>query len=281
MIKGDEKVCVQGITGRYGSFHTKKMLEYGTKIVCGTSSNPKVNVVHGVPVYRSMKRCVEDHGVNASILFVPAPNVLSAFKETMDAGVRKIVIVTEYVPIHDTLSMYKMAKEFGAIMIGPNSPGIILPGRIKIGVMPDKYFKPGSVAIISRSGTLMYEIANLLSSHHGVSIAIGLGGDPIVGVNVGEALDMIMEMNVKKVVVVGEPGGQDEVKGIESAIKKGYDGKMVAFFAGRYAPEGKRMGHAGAIAKGWKGKVKYKEEILREMGIPVARFVSEIPNLLK
>ena len=281
VITGEEIVCVQGITGRYGSFHTKKMLEYGTRIVCGTSRNPRIKEVYGVPVYESMEICVKTRGVDTSIIFVPAPNAISAFMEAVDAGVRNIIVVTEHIPIHDTLTMYKMAKKRGVTMIGPNSPGIILPGKIKIGIMPVKYFKPGDVAIVSRSGTLMYEIANIISNYRGISLAIGLGGDPIVGTNVGEAFDMITELNVRKVVVVGEPGGQDEVVGIKNAMDRGYDGKIVTFFAGRYAPEGKRMGHAGAIAEGWKSKVKYKEEVLRNMGIPVARFVSEIPKLLE
>lgn len=275
MLTGKERVCVQGITGRYGSTHTIKMLKYGTNIVCGTSKRD-LNDFNGIPVLHDEKECVEKYGVDTSIVFVPAPNAKTAVQNAIYAGIKKIVVITEHIPVHDALSFVKLARERNVTLIGPNCPGVIVPGVSKLGIMPEKYFKKGEVAVISKSGTLMYEVASEISKGPGISIALGLGGDPIVGTTVSEAFSMVMNLGIDKVVIVGEVGGNEEVEGVKSALENGFNGKIVAFFAGRYAPEGKTMGHAGAIVEGTKGKITYKEQALKAMGIEVAKFISEI-----
>ncbi len=281
MLTGNERVMVQGITGKYGRFHTEKMLKYGTGILCGTSKNAAEKYVHGVPVFESVKTCVERFGVDTSIVFVPAPFAKDAVMESLQNGIKKVVIITEHIPVHDTLTIVSYAKKGGAKVLGPNCPGAIVPGKIKLGIMPEKYFKPGSVAIISRSGTLMYEIASIVSRAKGISIAMGLGGDPIVGTNVYEAFKFLMEKGINKVVVVGEIGPAFEVDGIRKALNDGFNGEIAAFFAGRYAPKGKRMGHAGAIVEGESATIEYKEAALKEMGIFVAKTPSQIAEVIE
>lgn len=273
MITKSDKVCVYGITGRYGSYHTKKMLEYGTNIVCGISKR-KIDNFNGVPVYSSLSRAKEKP--NIAILFVPPHEVLNAFYDATENGIEKIVIITEHVPIHDVYKMIKISKQKGIKLIGPNSPGIIVPGEIKVGIMPDKYFKRGKYGIISRSGTLMYEIANIISQVSGIKIAIGLGGDPIVGTNVAEAFEDIEKAGIEDVILIGEIGGEDEVRGVKKAREKGFKGRIITFFAGRYAPEGVRMGHAGALIEGNNGRISYKEEALSKYDVISAKSLEEL-----
>ena len=270
------KVCVYGATGKYGSYHLKRMINYGTNVACGVSKNKLIDQIEGVKIYQSLSEFREE--VDTAVLFVPPQNVFEAFLDAAENGVKNIVIITEHVPVHDTLKMLKIAKEKGIRMVGPNCPGIIDPHRrIKVGIMPEKYFKPGSVAIISRSGTLMYETAKHLSEGPGVSIALGLGGDPIVGTNVTEAFNIVKAMGYEKVLLIGEIGGDDELRGVDHALKIGFlSENIVAFFAGRHAPEGKRMGHAGAIIEGERGKVSFKEKKLRELNLRVVRFPWEV-----
>uniref|UniRef100_A0A7C4CDY0 CoA-binding protein n=1 Tax=Fervidobacterium thailandense TaxID=1008305 RepID=A0A7C4CDY0_9BACT len=283
MFSRQDKVCVYGITGRYGSFHTKRMLEYGTNIVCGVSKNVSVREVHGVPVYNSLRNFVEQHGeVSTAIFFVPSQHIFEAFEDALLAGVEKFVIITEHVPIHDTLEMVRAVRRERKVLIGPNCPGVIYPQeRLKIGIMPEKYFKPGEFAIISRSGTLMYEMAKILSEGPGLGLCLGLGGDPIVGTNVAEAFEIVKEHGFEKVLIIGEIGGEDEVRGVEHALKIGFRPENIyAFFAGRHAPEGKRMGHAGAIVEGEKGKVWYKERAMIQMGVKVVRLPWELERMV-
>ncbi|WGS65770.1 succinate--CoA ligase subunit alpha [Marinitoga aeolica] len=277
MINGNERVCVQGITGKYGKLHTEKMLKYGTKILCGVSKNKNIKNINGIEVLNNMNDAIEKYNVDTSIVFVPAPFAKEAVFEAINAGVKKIIIITEHIPQQDMLDIYKISKDNGVTIIGPNCPGVILPGVSKIGIMPENAFKPGDIAVISRSGTLMYEISNYLSKYStGIKVGIGLGGDPIIGTSIAEAFDYIIEEDIKKVVVIGEVGGNEEIKGIEYALKKGYNGDIKVFFAGRTAPKGKRMGHAGAIIEGLEGSIEYKEMKLKDLGVNVIR---QIPNL--
>jgi succinyl-CoA synthetase alpha subunit len=271
-------VCVYGGTGRYGSYHLKRMIEYGTNVVCVVSKNKHIQRIDGVPVYQSLSESFEKP--DTAVFFVPPQNVLEAFKDAVDNGVVNFVIITEHVPVHDTLKMLKLAREKGARIVGPNCPGVINPHeRVKVGIMPEKYFKAGNVAIISRSGTLMYETAKHLSEGPGVGVALGLGGDPVVGTNVSEAFEIVKKLGYEKVLLIGEIGGEDEVRGVEHALKIGFSPEnIVVFFAGRHAPEGKRMGHAGAIIEGERGKVSFKEQRLKELGVKVVKFPWEVKD---
>ncbi len=277
MFSKADMVCIYGITGKYGSYHTEKMNAYGTNIVCGISKRG-IDNFKGIPVYTSLKYSKENP--NTAIFFIPASQVLSAFIDAVENGIKKIVIITEHVPIHDMLKILKISKEKNVKVVGPNCPGVIIPQEIKLGIMPEKYFKKGKYAIISRSGTLMYEVANIVSNKSGISIAIGLGGDPIVGTNVEEAFDEIINLGIKDVVLIGEIGGEDEVLGVMKARSKGYDGRIISFFAGRYAPEGVRMGHAGAIIEGERGKISYKETELKKYNVECAKSFEELYNLI-
>ncbi|ABR31705.1 CoA-binding protein [Thermosipho melanesiensis] len=277
MINGTERVCVQGITGRYGSFHTKKMLKYGTNIVCGVSKNKVVKELDGIPVLNDMYDAVEKYNCDTSIVFVPAKHAKNAIFEAINAGIKKIITITEHIPIHDMMEIYKLSKQNNVTFIGPNCPGVILPGISKIGIMPENAFKPGDIAIISKSGTLMYEISNLLSKKStGIKIGIGLGGDPIIGTSIEEALEFSITLNPRKIIIISEIGSNDEVIGIEKFLNKGYNANIQVFFAGRTAPRGKKMGHAGAIVDGIKSSIEYKEKRLKAIKIPVAKYIPEL-----
>ncbi|HOO91597.1 MAG TPA: CoA-binding protein [Syntrophales bacterium] len=284
MLNGTERVCVQGITGKFGQYHTGKMKAYGTNIVCGVSPNSEFDDVHGIKVYQNIKKAVEETAADTSILFVPAKFVYDAVNDAIDAGIKKVIIITEHVPQLDSLRIVRRIRELNALndgepvmLIGPNCPGLIIPNVMKIGIMPEAAFKSGDVAVISRSGTLMYEVAKHLSTESsGVKIAIGLGGDPVIGTNVAEAMDFIIGEGIKKVVIVGEVGGNDEVTGIKSALEKGFNGEIQTFFAGRSAPKGKKMGHAGAIVGGFEETIEHKEKVLTEMGIKTIQKIENI-----
>ncbi|ABV34018.1 MULTISPECIES: succinate--CoA ligase subunit alpha [Pseudothermotoga] len=276
MFCKSDRVCVYGITGKYGSHHTIKMKNYGTNIICGVSKR-KITEFEGIPVYKTLKEAKENP--DTAIIFVPKEEVLNAFLDAVENSIKKIVIISEHVPIHDALKITKISKKLGIKVVGPNCPGVIVPGEVKVGIMPEKYFKPGEFALISRSGTLMYEIARIISKADGIKIAMGLGGDPVVGTNVAEAFDEIENMSIRKVMVIGEIGGNDEVNGIKYAREKGFDGEIFSFFAGRYAPEGVRMGHAGAIIEGESGRVQYKEEKLRQYDVKTIRNLFELEKI--
>jgi succinyl-CoA synthetase alpha subunit len=278
MFDGSEKVCVQGVTGKAGRFHSKRMLEYGTNIVCGTTKSSKNTAdTNGIPVAATMNEAVRKYGADTSIIFVPAPFTKEAALEAIDAGIKKLVIITEDVPQHDVLQILSEAREKGTMVIGPNCPGIIIPGVVKIGIMPESAFKPGDYAVVSRSGTLMYEVSNLISKYSsGIKIALGLGGDPVIGTNVSEAFDSIIEMNIDKVVLIGEVGGNDEYIGVKHALDRGYKGRIKVFLVGRTAPRGKVMGHAGAIVNGYEGTIDYKEKLFKGIGIDIAKNIEDI-----
>ncbi len=282
-VSRDSKVIVQGISGKYGSYHAKKMLEYGTKIVAGVTPGRGGETIHGVTIYNSVKEVTANTHVDATVLFVPAPHVKSATIEAIDAGVNLIVIITEHVPIHDTMEMVHYAYEKGARIIGPNCPGIIRVNEANLGIIPGKILKKGNVAIMSKSGTLLYEIANEISNNtKGVSTAIGLGGDPISGTSVIDTVTFLLNSKESDYIVyIGEIGGGEEEEKLANLIKSINKTKpLIAFFAGDSAPKGSKMGHAGAIINSEKSTVQYKKEILKNAGCMIAELPSDIYKII-
>ena len=273
---------VQGITGAQGSFHTKLMLEYGTKIVAGVTPGKGGNHIHGIPVYDTVEAAVEKHPANASIIFVPAPFAAEAALEALENGIETIIVITEHIPIKDTVNVMAYAKQVKATIIGPNTPGIITPKECKLGIMPAHIFKPGGIGIVSRSGTLTYEIAaSLTRSNLGQSTCLGLGGDPITGLNFIDVLKTFeKDPETKAVVLIGEIGGNLEELTAEYIAKQRYPKPVVAFIAGRSAPPGKRMGHAGAIIMGKAGTAETKIEALRSAGVKIAEKPSDVARLV-
>jgi len=281
-VDKDTRAIVQGITGTQGSFHTKLMLDYGTQIVAGVTPGKGGIQVHGVPVYNAMEEAVKKHGANASIIFVPARFAVAAVLEALEGRLKTIVIITEHIPVKDAIEVMARAKQHGAAVIGPNTPGIITPGACKLGVMPAHVFKPGIVGIVSRSGTLTYEIAAGISAKgFGQSTCIGLGGDPVVGLSFVEVLRMFeADKRTEAVALIGEIGGNLEELAADFVSKEGYSKPVVAFVAGRTAPPGKRMGHAGAIITGGAGTAQSKIDAFRKAGIEVAEKPSDVATLL-
>ena len=283
LVNENTRVLVQGITGREGSFHTKMMLEYGTKVVAGVTPGKGGMKVHSVPVYDSVEEAVNKHPeINTSIVFVPAAYASDAVYEAIDAGIKLIVIITEHIPVHDTIKFVNYAKMKGTIIVGPNTPGVISPNKSKVGIMPGHVFTRGPIGVISRSGTLTYEVAYALTrAGLGQSTCIGIGGDPVTGLNFIEVAEMFREDDeTKALVLIGEIGGNLEEAFADYVSRKGYEKPIVAFIAGRTAPPGKRMGHAGAIISMGAGSAQSKIEALTSAGIPVAEKPSDIPKLL-
>jgi succinyl-CoA synthetase alpha subunit len=237
LIDWNTKVIVQGITGNQGRIHTKLMLEYGTKIVAGVTPGEGGSEVHGVPVYDTVEEAREKHSFSASIIFVPAPFAADAVHEAIDSGIRTVAIITEHVPIKDSIDLIAHARQAGKTIIGPNTPGIITPGKCKLGIMPAHIFAAGNVGVASRSGTLTYEIADSLTKNHiGQSTCVGVGGDPITGLNFIDILKLFKEdAQTKAVVLIGEIGGNIEELTAEY-IARGYPKPVVAYVAGRSAP---------------------------------------------
>ena len=282
-LSKDTKVLVQGITGRQGSFHTKLMLEYGTKIVAGVTPGKGGLEVHGVPVYNTVKEAVEETGAEASVIFVPAKFAKDAVMEAIYAGLSPIVVITEHIPERDSLYFTRQAKLHGVTIVGPNCPGVIVPGETKLGIMPGYVYTKGPVGIVSKSGTLSYEVARRLTNAGiGQSGMIGIGGDKVRGMNMLEAvMEFERDPNTKAIVIIGEIGGGDE-EIVAKAIKEGKITKpIVAFVAGITAPPGKKMGHAGAIVTGSSGTAQAKKEAFRKAGALVADYLHEIPELVK
>lgn len=282
IVDKSTRAIVQGITGTQGSFHTKLMLEYGTRIVAGVTPGKGGNQIHGIPVYDTVEAAVEKHSVNASIVFVPAPFAAEAALEALENGIKTIVVITEHIPIKDAVNVMACAKQVKATIIGPNTPGIITPKECKLGIMPAHIFKPGGIGIVSRSGTLTYEIAaSLTKSNLGQSTCLGLGGDPITGLNFIDILKTFeKDPETKAVVLIGEIGGNLEELTADYIEKQRYPKPVVAFIAGRSAPPGKRMGHAGAIIMGKAGTAETKIEALRSAGVKVAEKPSDVARLV-
>lgn len=282
LVDESTKVVVQGITGRDGSFHTKQMLDYGTNIVAGVTPGKGGQQVEGIPVFNTVKEAVKKTGANTSILFVPAKFAVDAVYEAGDAGVDIVVTVSEGIPALDMVKVVSFLDEKGTKLIGPNSPGIISPGKCKVGILPGQIFKKGSIGVISRSGTLTYEIVNHLSNAElGESTCLGIGGDPIIGLKFIDCLELFKQDDeTKGVVLIGEIGGNDEELAAEY-IKENFDKPVVGFIAGLTAPPGKRMGHAGAIVSGGTGTAAEKIEAFEAVGVRVAREPEEVIDLLK
>ncbi len=282
LVGSGTKAIVQGITGRQGSFHTKLMLEYGTKIVAGVTPGKGGQEVHGVPVYDTVREALAEHDANASIVFVPARFAKEAVMEAIEAGLELVVVITEHIPVRDTVEFLAHARREGATIIGPNTPGIITPGECKLGVMPGHVFERGPVGMVSRSGTLTYEIASQLTrAGLGQSTCLGIGGDPVVGLTFTEVLDMFEEdPETEAVVIVGEIGGNLEELAAKYIEEQGFSKPVVAFIAGRTAPPGKRMGHAGAIIMGRAGTAESKIKAFERVGVPVARTPREVASLV-
>ncbi|ABN69580.1 succinyl-CoA synthetase (ADP-forming) alpha subunit [Staphylothermus marinus F1] len=283
LVNKNTRVLVQGITGREGSFHTKLMLEYGTKIVAGVTPGKGGMNVYGVPVYDTIYEAVENIGeIDASIIFVPAKFASDAVFEAIDADIKTIVVITEGIPVHEELEFVRYAKKKNITIIGPNTPGIMVPGETKIGIMPAHVFKPGNIGLISRSGTLTYEIAREIGKKgYGISTVIGLGGDPVTGLNFIEAYDLFAKDPITKaVVLIGEIGGDAEERFAKYYAELPVKKPVVAYIAGKTAPPGKRMGHAGAIISMGMGDYRSKKQALLKANIPVAEKPSDIPILL-
>ena len=270
------------MTGTQGSFHTRLMLEYGTKIVAGVTPGKGGTRIEDVPVYDSGEEAQEKHQANAAIIFVPAPFAADAALEAMKNRIRTLVIITEHIPIKDAINVMAYAKQVNATVIGPNTPGIISPEASKLGIMPSHIFKPGSVGMVSRSGTLTYEIAAGLSRKQlGQSTCLGLGGDPITGLNFVDALEMFKDdSQTKAAVLIGEIGGNLEELAAKYVSDEAYPKPVVAFIAGRSAPPGKRMGHAGAIVMGKAGTAENKIDTFRKVGVKVAEKPNDVAELL-
>ncbi len=275
-------VIIQGITGKFGSFHTQQMLAYGTNIVAGVTPGKGSQKFEGVPIYNSVKDAVAATRAKISVMFVPAKFFFDAAVEALEAGIKLLIAIPEHVPVRDSMKTIELAKKKDAIVIGPNTPGIIIPGVIKIGIMPASPFKPGRIAVLSRSGTLMYEVSHNLSlANFGQSICLGIGGDPINGTPVIEAFERIRNgANIDGVVVVGEIGGDAEEMLAQHIIDTKFDKPVVAYIAGRAAPKEKRMGHAGAIIYGTYGSAESKVAMYAKANVPVAKRPTEIPMLL-
>jgi len=282
IVDKNTRAIVQGITGTQGRFHTELMLEYGTKIVAGVTPGKGGTRIHNVPVYDTVEAALENHSANASIIFVPAPFAADAALEALESGIKIIVMITEHIPIKDAVNVMAYAKQGNATIIGPNTPGIITPEECKLGIMPAHIFEPGGVGVVSRSGTLTYEVAASLARNGlGQSTCLGLGGDPITGLNFVDALKLFeKDPQTKAVVLIGEIGGNLEELTAEYIVKEEYPKPVVAFIAGRSAPPGKRMGHAGAIVMGKAGTAESKIEAFREANVEVAEKPSDIARLL-
>jgi succinyl-CoA synthetase alpha subunit len=270
LMNGSTRVIVQGITGRIGSIQAHWMLEYGTKVVGGVTPGKGGTIVEGLPVFNSVHEAVKETGANASVFFVPAAFVLDAFMETVDAGVKLIVIVPEHIPVRDVMKMRNYALEKGVFALGPTTPGILVPGVGKMGIMPASMFAPGRVGIISRSGTLSYEFAGILSEKKvGQSTVVGMGADPVVLRNLVDILELFEEdEGTDAVIIVGEVGGEQEEKAA-GFIARRMNKPVAVYIAGKYSPQGKRMGHAGAIVRGTSGTVEGKKEALKAAGATI------------
>jgi succinyl-CoA synthetase alpha subunit len=271
LVQRDTRVVVQGITGRDGGFHTRHMLDYGTRVVAGVTPGKGGTEVHGVPVFDSVDQAVRERGADASVVYVPPLAAADAICEAVDAGIRFVVCITEGVPVQDMLRTLPFVRDHGARLLGPNCPGLIVPGQAKLGILPGNIVTPGPIGVISRSGTLTYEVVDQLTRGGiGQSACIGIGGDPLIGTRFVDLLGLFeADPDTEAVVLIGEIGGTDEEEAaafIGSSMRK----PVVGFIAGRTAPPGRRMGHAGAIVSGGAGTAAEKVAALQAVGVRVA-----------
>lgn len=282
LLDESSKVIVQGITGREGVFHSERMLEYGTNVVGGVTPGKSDEEVHGKPVFDSVETAVEETGADTSIIYVPPPFAADAVEEAVDAGIELIACITEGIPFKDMITIKGILTDSPDVnLIGPNCPGVISPGKAKLGIMPAKIHQEGSIGVMSRSGTLTYEIVNELSENgFGQSTCIGVGGDAIIGSPFPDLLPLYeQDPETDAVVVIGEIGGDAEQQAADYYERK-METPVVSFIAGKSAPEGKRMGHAGAIISDEAGTTEAKIEAFESAGVPVANYPSEVPGLI-
>jgi succinyl-CoA synthetase alpha subunit len=282
IIDSSTRVVIQGITGAQGSFHCRLMQEYGTQIIAGTSPGKGGSKIHGIPVYDTIHEVLEKHEVNASVVFVPAPFAAEAVFESLEGGIKTVVIITEHIPIRDTIQFLSYAKQKHATIIGPNTPGVISPRKCKLGIMPSNVFTSGKVGLISRSGTLTYEVAAALTKAGiGQTTCVGIGGDPILGLNFVDVLQLFKEdKETTAIVLVGEIGGNLEENAADYVLKDHFPKPVVAYVAGRSAPPGKRMGHSGAIVSGTTGTAQTKIDAFIAAGVGVAEKPGQVPMLV-
>lgn len=281
LVDKNTKLLVQGITGREGRFHTEQMIEYGTDVVAGVTPGKGGEWVLGKPVFDTVKAAREATGANATVIYVPAAFCADAIFEAVDAGIELIVAITEGVPVLDMMKVRARVDQSTSRLIGPNCPGLLTPGQAKVGIMPGHIAMPGNVGVVSRSGTLTYEVVQALTNKGiGQSTCVGIGGDPVNGTNFIDVLELFEEdAQTEKVVLIGEIGGTDEEKAA-NFIANYMTKPVVAFIAGRTAPPGKRMGHAGAIVEGGAGTAEGKIAALHAAGVKVADHPEQIPELL-
>ena len=279
---GKKPVIIQGMTGSYGSTHTRLMKAYGTNIPAGVTPGKGGQRFEDIPVYNTMSEAVEATDAQISGIFVPAPFFLKAAVEAIDSGIKLLVAIPEHIPIRDAIKVLEYAKKNGAKMIGPNTPGVIVPEVMKVGIMPAQPFKAGTTVVFSRSGTLMYDVSyNLTSKGYGQRLCLGIGGDPINGTNLIEAFDLVRDReDVESIVVVGEIGGDAEEQLAQYIISTNFIKPVIAYIAGRAAPKEKRMGHAGAIVYGEYGSAESKVANYAKANVPVAKRPAEVPELL-
>jgi succinyl-CoA synthetase alpha subunit len=282
LVNSDTRLLVQGITGREGSFHTTQMVEYGTNVVSGVTPGGLGKSVAGVPVYNTVADAVEETQANTAIIYVPARFAPDAIYEAVDAGIPLVICITEGIPILDMVPVYDYVKQHGSRLIGPNCPGLITPGEAKVGIMPGFIHTPGPIGLVSRSGTLTYEVVDALTrAGLGQTTAVGIGGDPIIGTSFIDVLGLFQDdPATEAIVMIGEIGGTDEDDAAEF-IKANVTKPVVGFIAGQTAPPGKRMGHAGAIISGGSGTAAEKMAALTAAGVTVADRPSAIPGLVK
>jgi succinyl-CoA synthetase alpha subunit len=281
-VDKNTKVLVQGITGRDGSFHAQQMRAYGTQVVGGVTPGKGGSDVEGIPVFNSVAEAKNSTGANCSVLYVPVRFAVDAIYEAVDAGIELVVAITEGIPTLDMTKLYPYIQSKSSRLIGPNCPGVITPGECKVGILPGQIHTSGPVGVVSRSGTLTYEVVHHLTKVGlGQSTCLGIGGDPIIGTNFIDCLRAFQkDPKTKAVVLVGEIGGTDEEQAAEF-VKAEMDKPVIGYIVGRTAPPGKRMGHAGAIISGGKGTAEEKITALGAAGIPVAEIPSQIPGLVK
>ena len=284
LVDKNTRLLVQGITGNEGDFHTRQMVAYGTKVVAGVTPGKGGEwVLNGkIPVFDSIRLAVNARGANVSVIFVPARFAADAMFESADAGIPLIVCITEGIPVQDMMRVRNYLDQKGVRLVGPNCPGLLTPGEAKVGIIPGDIAIPGNVGVVSRSGTLTYEVLYALKQENmGVSTCVGIGGDPINGTNFVDCLEMFEEdPNTEQVVLIGEIGGSEEEKAAEFIADR-MTKPIAGFIAGQTAPPGKRMGHAGAIIEGGSGLAADKIEALKVAGVQVAQHPEEIPGMLK
>jgi succinyl-CoA synthetase alpha subunit len=282
LIDKQAKVLIQGITGRQGSFHARRMLDYGTDVVGGVTPGRGGEWFEGKPLFDTVEKAVAFTGATVSMIIVPAPYATDAIFEAVDAGINLIVCITEFIPVREVMRAYQYVRSKGARLIGPNCPGILSPGLVKVGIIPEMVAMPGNIGVISRSGTLTYEICYALSQRGiGQSTIVGIGADLIIGTDFVDILEMFEnDVQTEKIVLIGEIGGRDEIEAahyIQNYITK----PVVAFLAGRSAPAGKRMGHSGAIFDTAHESATHKMTILAEAGVRIAQYLEDVPARLR